>query len=79
MSLLTERDKRFISQIASDMESGHDLLCKRSHHYYQMRKKLSEAREAKLPDAKQAEILEVFKQCSDYSYYQSLPLNERLV
>lgn len=33
MSILTEKDKRYISQIISDLESGNHLVCPRSDEY----------------------------------------------
>ena len=33
MSILTEKDKRYILQIISDLESGNHLVCPRSDEY----------------------------------------------
>ena len=33
MSILTEKDKIYISQIISDLETGHHLVCPRSDEY----------------------------------------------
>lgn len=74
---LTEREMGFISEIACDMQTGNHLIRPRSDEYWEISKEFYEASNAKEPTEKQKEILEYYKQSSDYFYWDSLPEDER--
>lgn len=76
---LTKEDQENISQIVCDDDTGNHLLGrKRSDEYWQMRGELFVARHTFLPTQRHIEMLEYYRQCSDYEYYHSLPQEKRL-
>lgn len=77
-TVLTRSDKDLISQIACDDETGNHLLRKRQEGYLEMRREIIDAERQKALTERQADILEYYKQCSDYDYYQSLQIEERM-
>lgn len=73
MVKLSKQEKELIAQYASDMETGNHLLCPRSPEYRFFCTKmhiLLNTAEDKLDEHLKL-ILEYYKQCSDYDYYQS--------
>lgn len=79
MTILTDSDKELISQIACDDETGNHLLGrKRQEKYWEMRKEIVEAKSSEALTERQTNILEYYKQSSDYDYYQSLPIEKRM-
>ena len=78
---LNEKEKSLLSQIIADEESGTYLLRSRTKAYFELRKELiraSEAMEKGNPNERQKYIFEFAKQCKDYNYYMSLPVELRL-
>ena len=74
---LTKEELETISQIVCDDETGNHLLGRnRSDEYWQMRDELFVAKHTLLPT--QSEMLELYRQYSDYEYYHSLPQEKRL-
>lgn len=78
---LTELDTSYISQIASDIQSGNHLIRERSEeyweHFYEMvRARTNEKRG--YATHKQAEMCEYERQCSDYFYWKHLPQDKKL-
>lgn len=76
--LLTEKEKELISRIGCDLQTGNHLLRPRSEEYWAFGKEFAEACITQNPDGKQKEMLEYYRQCTDYSYWNSLPEEERL-
>lgn len=78
-TILTKNDKELISQIVCDDATGNHLLGrKRKEGYWEMRKEIVEAGNSEVLTERQADILEYYKQSSDYDYYQSLPIEKRM-
>lgn len=78
-TILTDKDKELISQIVCDDATGNHLLGrKRQEGYWEMREELVEARDSEALTERQADILEYYKQSSDYAYWKSLPIEKRL-
>ena len=78
-TILTDNDKEFISQIVCDDATGNHLLGrKRQEGYWEMRKEIVEAKNSESLTERQIDILEYYKQSSDYTYYQSLPIEKRM-
>ena len=76
---LTKEELGIISQIVCDDETGNHLLGRtRSDEYWQMRDELFVARQTLLPTQRHIEMLELYRQYSDYEYYHSLPQEKRL-
>ena len=76
---LTKEELEIISQIVCDDETGNHLLGRtRSDEYWQMRDELFVARQTLLPTQRHIEMLELYRQYSDYEYYHSLPQEKRL-
>lgn len=76
--MLTNREKEILAQIAYDNETGNHLLYKRSDVYWQIRNEWVAANNAETPNHKQRDMCEYVHQCSDYDYYNSLPLGRRM-
>lgn len=79
-TLLTKEEKIIISTIACDNESGGHLLRERSEEYWKFKKIFSEIynkSSIELTD-KEKDMLEYYKQCSDYNYYISLSEENRM-
>ena len=78
-TILTDSDKELISQIVCDDETGNHLLGrKRQEGYWEMRKEIVEAENPEALTERQIDILEYYKQSSDYAYYQLLPVEKRM-
>ena len=76
---LTKEEQENISQIVCDDETGNHLLGRaRSDEYWQMRDELFVARHTLLPTQRHIEMLELYRQYSDYEYYHSLSQEKRL-
>ena len=78
---LTELDTNYISQIASDIQSGNHLIRKRSKEYWEYWNKMVAARKAVedgTATSKQAEMVEYEKQSGDYFYWKHLPQDKKL-
>lgn len=76
---LTKEELEIISQIVCDDETGNHLLGRnRSDEYWQMRDELFVAKHTLLPTQRHIEMLELYRQYSDYEYYHSLPQEKRL-
>lgn len=76
---LTKEELETISQIVCDDETGNYLLGRnRSDEYWQMRDELFVAKHTLLPTQRHIEMLELYRQYSDYEYYHSLPQEKRL-
>ena len=77
--MLTKEEKEFLSQIAHDNETGNHLLGrKRPDGYWEMRNEWAAADMTTVQTARQTEICEYVRQCSDYNYYHSLPPEKRM-
>jgi hypothetical protein len=77
-SMLTEKEKELISQFGCDLQTGNHLLCPRSEEYWSFGKEFVEAREALEPTEKQKEMLEYYRQCTDYFYWKNLPDEQKM-
>ena len=77
-TVLTEKEKSLISQIAYDMESGNHLIRPRSDEYWTFSREFYEAANAKVPTEKQNEMIEYYNQSTDYFYWNNLPDEEKL-
>jgi len=70
--MLTDNEKRLISQAACDFESGNHLLCKRSKEQFNMMKEISIT--LKTPEEsrtdRQKEIAEEYRLCIDYDHQE---------
>lgn len=75
---LTNKEKEILSQIVCDNETGHHLLHRRSGDYWRIRNEWVAAGKAVTPTDRQKNICEYVHQCSDYDYYNSLPLDKRM-
>lgn len=79
--LLTEEECNLIDTINCDNSSGRHLLSERSEEYWNMRVAIEEARLHKnLGQAteKELQMIEYQKQASEYSYWKSLPEEDKL-
>ena len=77
--MLTKQEKELLSQIACDNETGNHLLGrKRPEGYWEMREEWFVAGSVKHPTKRQQEITEYVRQSTDYEYYQSLPVEQRM-
>ena len=74
---LTQREKQLICRISSDLQTGNHLLFERGQEYWDFGKEFSEAYAAEVPTDRQKQIVEYYRQCSDYSYWNSLPDDEK--
>ena len=77
-TVLTKREKELISQIACDLESGNHLIRPRNKEYRDFFREFLEVSNTKEPTERQKEILEYYKQCSDYFYWKNLPDEKRM-
>lgn len=77
-TILTEREKELISQIACDLESGNHLIRPRSEEYWAFSNEFWEASNTKEPTEKQKQILEYYYQSTDYFYWNNLPDEEKM-
>ena len=77
-SLLTEKERELLYQVILDIETGGHLLHPRPKEYWDFTKVYSEAEFAENPTPKQEQMREFRRQCVDYSYWESLPEEERL-
>lgn len=79
-TVLTENEKKLISQIVRDEETGNYLLKKKqSDGYVKMREEIEEiCKTNKVWTERQKDIMEYFRQCSDCFYYLSLPAEKRM-
>ncbi len=76
--MLTNEEKQLLSLIALDNETGNHLLGrKRPDGYWELRDGLY-SKKTQMPREKREMMMEYVRQCSDYDYYNSLPLGERL-
>lgn len=75
---LTEKEKELISQIVCDLETGNHLLRPRSEEYWAFSKEFAEAHMTQTPNEKQKEILEYYRQCTDYHYWNNLPDRDKM-
>ena len=77
--MLTNKEKELLSQIAYDNETGNHLLGRpRPPEYWEMRDELCIAHHTFCPTQKHIEMLEYLHQCTDYEYYNSLPIEKRM-
>lgn len=76
--LLTEKELELLYQVILDIETGHNLIQPRDKEYWDFFKVYSEAEFAENPTPKQEQMREFRRQCVDYSYWESLPEEERL-
>ena len=77
---LTKEDEKFIEQIACDLASGNHLLRPRSDEYWDYYNKMVSARKAETEGtatAKEVEMCEYERQCSDYFYWKKLPTDKK--
>ena len=77
-SVLTEKEKELISQIGCDFQTGNHLLRSRNEEYWIFAKYFEEARNTLKPTEKQKEMLEYYRQCTDYSYWENLPDRDKM-
>lgn len=77
-TILTEQEKEHLSRIGMDLQTGNNLLFRRSKEYWDFHKIFLDAMRAKDPTDKQKEIREYYKQCTNYDYWNSLPDDEKL-
>ena len=77
-TVLTQREKELINQIACDHENGNYLIRPRTDEYWAFRKDFCDAAYANELTERQADILEYYRQCSDYSYWKNLPDDEKM-
>lgn len=79
-TVLTENDKRLISQIVTDEGTGNYLLKKKQQKgYVKMCEEIEEiCKTDKVWTERQKDIMEYFRQCSDYFYYLSLPAEKKM-
>ena len=75
---LTDKEKELISQIACDQESGNWLIRPRTDEYWAFYRDFCDAAYAKEPTERQTDILEYYRQCSDYYYWKNLPDEEKM-
>lgn len=78
---ISQTECNLIEQIACDIDSGNHLLRPRSKEYWNMWNIMVEARDAEkkgVADTKQKEMVEYERQCRDYSYWNSLPIEKKL-
>ena len=64
-SLLTDKERRLISQVVTDFETGHHLLYKRSDEYKVMFNKVVDAMNAVQQTYYQREISDYMKACTN--------------
>lgn len=76
--LITPQEMQILSNIATDQATGNHLIRPRSREYWKMRAEVGEAFDANPPTPRHAQMLEYIKQCSDYSYWLSLPDEKKL-
>ena len=77
--MLTEQEKKILSEIACDNETGNHLLGRpRSDEYWQMRDEIVMLHQGILPNERAMEIDEYLRQTSDYDYCHSLPIEKRM-
>ena len=76
--MLTSKEKEILSQIACDNETGNYLLHKRSEDYWRIRNEWEIATDAESPTKRQKDMCEYVHQCTDYDYYNSIPLEKRM-
>ena len=77
-TILTDREKELISEIACDMETGNHLIRPRSDEYWAFSREFYEAANAKEPTEKQKEMIEYYNQSTDYFYWNNLPDEEKM-
>ena len=77
-SKLTQREKELISKIGCDLQTGNHFLFPRTKEYWEFHKTMHDAVEAKEPTEKQKDILEYYRQCTDYYYWKNLPDEEKM-
>lgn len=77
-TVLTKREKELISQIACDLQTGNHLLYPRSEEYLAFSREFADAHDASEPTEKQKEILEYYRQCTDYHYWNNLPDRDKM-
>jgi hypothetical protein len=71
--MLTNNEKKLISQAACDFETGNHLLQKRSKEQLDMMKEISITLRTsdELRTERQKEIAEEYRLCTDYDYWKS--------
>lgn len=76
-SILTEEEKRYLANIAADLQTGNHLIRPRSTEYKTYMQEYYDAVNATEPTEKQREMKEYVHQTTDYYYWKSLPEEER--
>ena len=79
-TVLTENEKKLISQIVTDERTGKYLLKKKQQEgYMEMLEEIKKiCKTGKAVTERQKDIMEYFRQCSDCFYYLSLPAEKCL-
>ena len=75
------REQALIERIASDLQTGNNLLRDRDDSYWSMWNLMIVARKAEqlgTADERQKEMCEYERQCSDYSYWKSVDDDDKL-
>lgn len=76
--MLDKHVKRILQRIAQDNETGRHCLEYRQDVYWYTRDALNNAIKAENPDETQKEMVEYYRQITDYEYYNSLPKEIRM-
>ena len=75
---LTEEEKKYLSDIACDLQTGNHLIHPRSDEYKTHFQMFCDAVNEQEPTEKQKEIKEYVHQCTCYHYWKNLPDDEKM-